>query len=127
MDQILERLRKNDPTLTSLDICSFYLRSEGVKYLADALRVNNTLTFLDISWYNLEPEEEEKTIKYLVECNSVYQQLEKLGKVVIKDEKMRRLINSLFFSFSIGKFSLPNELRYEIAKEFILELKENVK
>ena len=97
MDQYMERLRKNDPTLTTLNISYNYLGPE------------------------------EKYIKYLVECNSVYQQLEKLGKIIIRDENLKALINSLFLSLSLSQFSLPNELRYEIAKEFILELKQNVK
>jgi len=83
------------------------------------------LITLDISWNNLGSEQETQ-LDYLIECNSVYQQLEKLGKIVIQDEKLKALINSLFLSLSVSQFSLSNELRYEIAKNFFLELKQNV-
>ena len=67
---------------------------------------------------------EETQLKYLVECNIIYQQLNKMGDVVTENETLRKLINSLFLSLSLeGTSLLPSELRYELAKQFIIELK----
>ena len=57
-DSILRRLRENDQTLTVLDVgigqwhgCEAHIGDQGAKDLADALRVNQTLTKLHV-WLN---------------------------------------------------------------------------
>ena len=44
MEENLRRLRENDTTLTKLNISRNNLGPEGARHLADALRVNKTLT-----------------------------------------------------------------------------------
>ena len=48
-DDILRRLRENDPTLTELSVYNNQIGDEGAKALADALKVNRTLTILYVS------------------------------------------------------------------------------
>jgi hypothetical protein len=77
---------------------------------------------LDISRNKLVSEKPQ--LNYLIECNVIYQQLDKMGDVVTKNKILRESINSLFLSLSLeGTSLLPSELRYEIAKHFIIELK----
>lgn len=44
--QILERLRHNDPTLTTLHLLNTHLGNKGAKVLAHALKHNTSLTYL---------------------------------------------------------------------------------
>ena len=48
--QLLERIRNNDPTLTSLSLYGNKIGDAGVKDLVDALKDNRTLTSLDLRW-----------------------------------------------------------------------------
>jgi len=48
-EQDLERLRRNDATLTQLELMEGNLTDEEARYLADALKTNATLTFLDLN------------------------------------------------------------------------------
>ena len=92
------------------------------------MKINKTLTTLVILQNLLEQKYIEK-IKYLIECNDVYEQLSKMKEIVIKNEELRKLVNSLFLSFYFGDQSvdtLPNEMKYEIARQFVLELEQNV-
>ena len=44
---ILERLRSNDPTLTHLHLSYNQIGDQGAQAIAEALRLNQTLTTLD--------------------------------------------------------------------------------
>jgi len=123
-------LLKNNKTLKYLDISQNHLTFEEIKYLIDELEDNDNLRVLEI--FNLDDmsENEHKKLEYYLDINDTYRQLKKGGEVIIENNELRELVNSLFLSFSVrnaatGKMTdiIPPELKYEIAKNFVLELK----
>jgi Ran GTPase-activating protein (RanGAP) involved in mRNA processing and transport len=50
---LLQRIQKNDPTLSSLDLRNNSIGDAGATDLANALRVNTTLNSLDLGWNNI--------------------------------------------------------------------------
>ena len=52
-EQILNRLRENDPLLTTLDLSDSNISFAQVQAIADALYVNTSLTTLDLSFNNI--------------------------------------------------------------------------
>ena len=48
LDEAIERLSRNDPTLTSLNLYSNRIGVDGARALADALKENRTLSSLNL-------------------------------------------------------------------------------
>ena len=48
IQQVLIKLRENDPTLTTLDLCFNSLGENGGVAIGEALRLNSTLTTLEL-------------------------------------------------------------------------------
>jgi len=123
-------LLKNNKTLKYLDISDNDLTFEDIKYLIDELEDNDTLQELVFQSGMPSRREKETKLEYYLAINDVYRQLKKGGEVIIENNELRELVNSLFLSFSVrnaatGKMTdiIPPELKYEIAKNFVLELK----
>lgn len=89
------------------------------------LRVNNTLT--TINFHSSGPVTDIWEIRYLIKCNKIYEQLDKMNIIFIQDDEIRKIINNLFLCFLFGNqgIRIPSELRNEIAKQFIIKLKQN--
>jgi hypothetical protein len=55
-EDLLERIRNNDPTLTSVDLRNSQIGPEEAQALATALQTNRTLTILALQHNEIEPE-----------------------------------------------------------------------
>ena len=55
-EELIQRIRENDPTLTSIDVQYYDIGPEGAQALADALQVNKTLTSINLGSNNIGPE-----------------------------------------------------------------------
>lgn len=106
---------KHNTSLTSLNISGCSICGFEFNQLLEALKVNNTLTELNIEKIKLTDKVKEK-VKSVTELNRIYQQLSNYKYSVIGS------VPGLF-ELSILLNFLPIELRVEVFKEYILEMK----
>jgi len=65
----------------------------------------------------------------LIDCNDLYQQLDKTICFNIKGKELKISIYTLFMALKYSQIGcmLPNEMRYEIMKQYVIELKQSIK
>lgn len=76
---------------------------------------------------NLAWERSIEGLKFLTECNDVHRQMYSCAEVVVNDEDMRNGLDALFKSVMygvLGPREIPPEMRYEVAKRYVLEIKQ---
>ena len=124
----LDRLEKNDPTLTELDFTVFLFRHaigvEGAKALAHALESNTTLLGLDLS-NNKIGDEGAKALALALKSNTTLSELD-LKDNEIGDEGAQALAHALESNTTLSKLSLwSNEIGVEGAQALAHALESN--
>jgi Leucine-rich repeat (LRR) protein len=70
-NEILQRLRNNDSTLTSLSLISDQISDEGAKALAEVIEKNTTLTSLNLGWNEINAEGAKALVEVIVKNTSL--------------------------------------------------------
>ena len=106
LQQTVERLTQNDPTLQKLDLNGKHIGPTGAQAIADALRQNSTLQQLDLSANNIDSAGAQ-AIADALRQNSTLQQLELRGNG-IGDEGAQAITDALRESSTLAKLHLEN-------------------
>jgi len=123
-EQLLERIRENDPTLTTIDLGGSYIGDEGAKALTEALKVNQSLTEIDLRNNDIGAE----GAKALAKALKINESLTKidLSDNNIGSEGAKALAKALKINESLTKIDLySNNIGSEGAKALAEALKVN--